>query len=129
MIRLLLVSPNLDLISSFAEFFKMQPKISVLKAESGSKALDLIVTEKLDLVIAAEDLHDMDCLEFVKKMTLVNPMINCALIGSMAGKAFHEVTEGMGILKQLSPVADEEQLGALLIQLQSIIHLTGDQNR
>ncbi|MBU3915485.1 response regulator [bacterium] len=126
MIRLLLVSPNLDSISGFFEFVEKQSEISVLETDTGAKALDIISVEKLDLVIADEDLQDMTCLEFVKKMVMANPMVNCAVISSMPDDKFHEATEGMGILTRLSPAMDEKQLKELILQVQEILRLSGD---
>ncbi len=120
MIRLLFVSPEMDSLSGFLDFFKKQPDVSVLEAESGTKALDVISTEQLDLVIADEDLRGMTCFDFVEKLVMVNPMINCALLGTMDDDDFHETTEGMGILMQLSPEVDEKQLGKLLAQVKKI---------
>ena len=129
MIRLLLVSSDMNSLSDFVKFFEKQPDVSVLSAESGTKALDLISTEKLDLVISDEDLQDMTCFAFVEKLVMANPMINCALLGTMDPDDFHETTEGMGVLMQLSPTADEEQLEKLLIQVRKINDFMGDSNR
>jgi DNA-binding response OmpR family regulator len=87
-------------------FAAMQAEIenrngTVTWAASGAKALEALQQSPADLVVVDEDLGDMPGLTFVGQLVTVNPMINCALVSSLSEKAYHEASEGLGILMQL----------------------------
>lgn len=90
---------------------------SISWADSGRQALATIARTRVDLVLADEDLGDMQGLELVKQVVATHPMINCALVSSLSKQAYHEASEGLGILMQLPPEpvrADGERLMAHL---------------
>jgi CheY-like chemotaxis protein len=70
-------------------------------AASGGEALAAINRQPVDLVLADEDLGDMQGLELIKRLVVVNPLINCALVSSLSPQDYHEASEGLGILMQL----------------------------
>ena len=78
----------------------------------------------VDLVVADETLDDMTGEALARKLVAANPLINCALVSALAPKAFHEATEGLGILMQLPPApqqSDGEELMARLNQILDIV--------
>ena len=44
----------------------------------------------------------MTNLEFAGKLIKLNPMINCASVSSLPSNEFHEASEGLGMMCQLS---------------------------
>lgn len=89
-------------------------------ATSGSQALERIGKTAVDLVLADETLNDMTGLDLIKRLVAVNPMINCAAVSSLSKEAYHEASEGLGILMQLPPKpvrADGQRLMAHLNQI------------
>ena len=89
-------------------------------ATSGSQALERIGKTAVDLVLADETLNDMTGLDLIKRLVAVNPMINCAAVSSLSREAYHEASEGLGILMQLPPKpvrADGQRLMAHLNQI------------
>jgi two-component SAPR family response regulator len=75
-------------------------------ASSGDRALEWLRDHPVDLVVVDEKLGDMTGLAFIAQLLPVNPMINCALVSSLAAQAYHEAGEGLGILMQLPPRPD-----------------------
>ncbi|WP_319409188.1 response regulator [uncultured Desulfosarcina sp.] len=93
---------------------------TIIWATSGGEALERIGKTAVDLVLADEILADMTGLELIKRLVTVNPMINCAAVSSLSKEAYHEASEGLGILMQLPPQparADGERMMAHLNQI------------
>lgn len=75
-----------------------------------------IGSEKVDTVIVDEQLADGDGISFVRQLTKVNPLINCALISSLSLADFHEATEGLGVFMHL-PVDPGAEHAEKMVQL------------
>lgn len=105
---------DMELLSTALEKDKQNV---IRRASSGPEALSLIEKEKIEVVIAAEELRDTDGLTFVKKLTQKHPLINCAMVSSLPPDEFHEETEGLGVFMQLpqNPGAKEaeQMMGSL----------------
>lgn len=107
-------------------FAAMQAEIearngSVAWATSGLKALEELKKSPTDLVVVDEDLGDMPGLAFIERLVAVNPMINCALVSSLSEKAYHEASEGLGILMQLPIEPGRGDAGRLMDHLNQIM--------
>ncbi|MFO8113326.1 MAG: response regulator [Desulfosalsimonadaceae bacterium] len=124
MIRTLLVRsekggfPNLEavMVNNDAE---------ISRAESGSDALSKITDQFYHLIVVDEKLPDVTGLELAEKLILKNPMSNVALVSSLSQEDFHEASEGLGLLMQLSPQPDSTEAEILLKHLKSILQATG----
>jgi two-component SAPR family response regulator len=82
--------------------------------------LERIGKTAVDLVVADETLGDMTGLDLIKRLVAINPLINCAAVSSLSKEAYHEASEGLGILMQLPPKpagADGQRLMAHLNQI------------
>lgn len=91
--------------------------ITVGKCSSGKEALDLVVNNKIDVVVATEELSDGDGITFIKNLTKKQPLINSALVSVLPPADFHEATEGLGVFMQLplnSGAPEAEQMLRLL---------------
>ena len=115
--RLLLVTSNKDSFSLLASSLAAQDGVDLSWAQSGAKALDMISDTAFDLVVTAERLDDMTGLEFAAKLISINPMINCAAASSLSPEDFHEASEGLGLMDQLSPRPGKEEAETLLQRL------------
>jgi PleD family two-component response regulator len=102
MLKLLLASRDIDSLSSLSSALRGQGDIELEVSGSGEKALAMLSNKAVDLVIADEDLGDMTALEFSKRLLKINAMINCAVVSSLPHEEFHEASEGLGIMAQLS---------------------------
>lgn len=121
MLTFLLVSTGNGAFSGLHSFFKEFENIRIQEAVSGSKAISAVLNEDLQLLIADEVLPDMTGLELVEKCVVVNPMLNCALVSSLPESAFHEASEGLGVLMQLPPQPGEIEGRELLKHLGKVL--------
>jgi len=121
----LLASNKQESFSELASFLENN-NMQISWVESGEKAISMIKDQVFDLVITDEKLSDMTGLEFVKKLVIVNPMINCAAVSSLSSENFHEASEGLGILMQLPPNPDKDNAEMLLNHLNKILNMTSN---
>jgi CheY-like chemotaxis protein len=96
--------------------------VNITWTDSGTKGLSVVAGKSLDLVVSDEDLEDMKGLEFIRRVILKNPMVNCALVSSLSPDVFHEASEGLGILMQLPVKPGPEHAEKLLLHLNSILN-------
>ena len=111
MLRLLLVSNNMEPLAEFNSALQKDNDIELIYANSGETALKMIKDNAIDLVISDEELGDMSGLAFISKLILVNPMLNCVAVSSLSEKDFHEASEGLGLMNHLpvNPGADDAE--------------------
>jgi two-component SAPR family response regulator len=93
-------------------------------ADSGQQALASLSQTNVDLIVADETLGDMTGLEFLKRVIAVNPMVNCAAVSSLSKEAYHEASEGLGLLMQLVPNPGKADSERLMANLNRILQLT-----
>ncbi len=124
MIQALLVSSDKNRLSSL-ETVLSENKVETVWAASGFEALSSMAEQHYDLVAADEQLPDMSGLELAEKTLLKHPMSNFAVVSALSREDFHEASEGMGILMQLSPETGRDEAGMLLDHLKSILRLMG----
>lgn len=93
-------------------------------AASGRQALANLSQTTVDLVVADETLGDMTGLEFIRRVIAVNPMINCAVVSSLSPAAYHEASEGLGILMPLPPNPGEAEGQRLMANLKQVLKIT-----
>ncbi|EKD38028.1 MAG: response regulator receiver protein [uncultured bacterium] len=120
MSRILLVGGNPASLTEFAGFLLRKNGIRVSRTSSGEEALAIIGSEKVDTVIVEEKLADGDGMSFVRQLTKVNPLINCALISPLSLADFHEATEGLGVFMHLPVDPGAEHAEKMLQLLESI---------
>jgi CheY-like chemotaxis protein len=104
MMKLLLVTPDKETFCDFTPALTKNDDVDVSRAETGKEALEMLSKNPVDLVIVDDSVGDMTGIEFMKKLLSINPMINCAAVSPLPHDAFHEASEGLGVLAQL-PVA------------------------
>lgn len=123
-IKMLLVGSDSGSLGDFPRILEPYQNILVTSVDSGSKALDTIRSENINLVIADEQLTDTTGVEFIEALVTVNPLINCALVSSMSAKEFHQETEGLGILTQLPVQFGKKEMEDLITVLDKILDQT-----
>lgn len=87
---------------------------------SGREALTTISEKVFDLLVTDETLSDMTGLELIKSVVTSQPMLNCAAVSSLLPGAFHEASEGLGILMQLPVGPGKQEAVQLLERLKKI---------
>ena len=101
MIKLLLVTLDKESFRDFTLALAQNDDVELSRSESGQEALAILSENLFDLVIVDENVGDMTGIEFMKKLLSITPMINCAAVSPLPDDAFHEVSEGLGVLVQL----------------------------
>jgi len=124
MLKILLVSPDKGSLSGLASAWAESGDVDLMWASSGEMALGVASETAIDLVVTDERLGDMTGLEFAGKLLAVNPMINCASVNHLPPEAFHEASEGLGLLVQLPVHPGKEHAEGLLQRLKHIKSLT-----
>lgn len=126
MLKLLIITPDASGFADFARELTETGRLEIFWAETGAQALAMLAGAPVDLAVADESLGDMTGLAFVEKLVVLNPMINSALVSSRPADEFHEISEGLGILAQLTPNPDSKQAMSLLRHLESIFSLSSN---
>ncbi|MBU1565264.1 MAG: response regulator [Proteobacteria bacterium] len=114
-----------DSIRFFALEAKLrrQQELELVVVATGAAGLTQIKGKQVDLVIVDEQLVDMSGIAFGKQLVKVNPLVNSAMLSTLTDEAFHEATEGLGVLIQLPSQPQEKHADALLAILQKISSL------
>ncbi len=128
MLKLLLVTPERASLAGFAYALEGNDEVGLMWAESGSRAMEMAADEHIDLVVTDEILGDLTGLELAERLLSINPMINCAAVSPLSTEEFHEASEGLGLLAQLTPMPSEDQAEALLQHLKDIKGHLADMN-
>jgi CheY-like chemotaxis protein len=124
MINILLVFGNNGLNQDFVNKLDQTENVQIIIAETGKLALNYSKNRKIDLVVVSETLSDMTGTTFVKKLTMINPMINTAIVSNLSKKDFHEATEGLGVLMAIPQDAGANEACNLLEYQYKINNIT-----
>jgi DNA-binding NarL/FixJ family response regulator len=120
MVQILLVTPERGSLSEFGSALAEHGDVAILWARSGHEALDLISETDVDLVVTDEGVGDMTGLELIRRLIRVRPMIHCAPVSALSSHDFHEASEGLGVLAQVSVRPGRGQAKDLLARLRKI---------
>ena len=128
MLTILVASPDKDSLSELESALAEHDDVSLLRAESVNKTLDLASEKAIDLVIAGERLGDTTGLELAAGLLSINPMITCTVVSGLTPEKFHEASEGLGIMAQLPIHPGKAHAESLLHRLRQIKNLTIGRN-
>ncbi len=123
MIRILIASPDKNFLADLKAGME-EDDVQIKCAESCDTVLSKVKEEKFDLIIADEELSDLKGLECIEKLTISNPLLNCAAVSSLPADDFHEVSEGLGVLMQLPVKPGRDDAKKLFGHLIHILNLT-----
>jgi DNA-binding NarL/FixJ family response regulator len=117
---ILFVAKDFSRFSALVTRLRRQLDIELLPAPTGAAGLALLNGKPMDVVIVDEQLDDMSGIDFVKQVVKANPLVNTAIVSTLPADAFHETTEGLGVLMQLPAYPREADAEALLAVLEKI---------
>lgn len=117
------VAKDFSRFASLVDRLRREQDVELVPVATGAAGLAQLKGKRLDLVIVDEQLDDMSGIEFVQQLVAVNPLANTAIVGAREQEAFHEATEGLGVLMQLPPQPTAEDGDALLAVLAKIAGL------
>ncbi len=123
--QMIVVGRALKAWPDFIDPFEKQGA-SITFIGNGKDALQAISKRRFDLLVAEEEVGDMAGLELIETIVTRQPMLNCAVVSSLSPEAYHEASEGLGILMQLPPKPGRENAESLINHLEKIGLLRGD---
>ncbi len=127
--RILIVTPQRKSLSSFSEALEESQDVQVAWAESGQSAIADVIKHPPLGVIIDENLLDMPGLELVRRLLPINALINTVIISELPHEAFHEASEGLGILAQLPPKPTSADASSILERLKRMASATMEPQR
>ena len=98
----ILASPRPVELAPFTDELVRLGGARVIHASSAARALELAAAHAPELVVIDNNLPGMTALELAGALLRVNAMINTALVSTLDAEAFHEASEGLGILMPLA---------------------------
>lgn len=116
----LFVVKNIKKFSNFVAELQRQSPFELVPAATGAEGFSSLKGKQIDVVIVDEQLDDMSGIAFVKQLVKINPLVNTAIVGTLADHDFHEATEGLGVLMQLPVEPGEKEAKTLLGILEKI---------
>jgi CheY-like chemotaxis protein len=128
MIKLLLVTPDQESFRDFTVALIKNDDVEMSRAATGQEGLTILSETPVDLVIVDDSVGDMTGIEFMKKLLSINPMINCAAVSPLPHEAFHDASEGLGVLAQLPVAPGKPDAEKLLRHLKDIKILLSPKN-
>ena len=120
MIKILLAGREQESLSAL-ESGLAESEVQMAWSDSGRKGMSMIAENNFDLVITDEHLGDMTGIDFIRMVVSKQPMINSAVVSSLAPEDFHEASEGLGILMQLPVKPGQGYAEKLLDHLNQIL--------
>lgn len=120
MLNILLVGKDPVSLTDFAAELSRKEGIRVSRATSAKEVWGLLGNYRVDVVVTDQELEDGSTLPFIHELTMQQPLINCAMVSSLAPKDFHEATEGLGLFMQLPVDPGAEDAVKMVHLLESI---------
>lgn len=118
---ILLVSMRQEGLSPLKETLSSDPEFRLKHVGSGVDALRTLHEFPPHLAVIDSSLPDMEPLDLIKKILMVNAMVNTAVMTSVDDKTFHDQTEGLGILTRLPLQPGRREAEQLLLKLRQVV--------
>ena len=125
MLHIVLAGMERDDLARFGAALCGIRQVGITHVDSAAETLKAVEAGGIDLVVVGQSLADMSPVDCITRLVRRNAMINCAMISDMEHDAFHEATEGLGILMQLPPNPSGDAATVLLDKMQSLSSLLG----
>lgn len=104
--KILIVTSENQKFTGFADALVRESGAQILRADSVEAAIDSVFTAKPILVVIDETVGGIPGLKIARSLLMKNAMISQAVVSPLPPEAFHEASEGLGIMAQLSPAPD-----------------------
>lgn len=124
-LRIVLVARKIEGLARFAAGLWQDRRVELVHVDSAAEAMKLMQQQEPALVVVGEELSDIEPIDFVRQVVHLKPMINTALVSNLPAEAFHEHTEGLGVLKQLPVNPSGEDAESLLETLYALNAMLG----
>jgi DNA-binding response OmpR family regulator len=119
--RIVLATPRPEAWQAFAAALSSDPEVQFTRVVSGAAALEAARAFAPHLMIIDSDLPDTGPLDLVRKLLMVNAMVNTAVVSPLTDAEFHEASEGLGVLGRLPAKPDMSHAADLLHKLRKVL--------
>lgn len=119
-IRIMLASREKDRLAHLAAGLRTLAESEIHQAGSKGAVLALLEEGQVDLVVIDEELADMNGLQLARLIARQYPFVDCVLIDDTEQSAFHEKTEGLGVLMQLPSPPEMADAKSIIAHLAAI---------
>lgn len=127
-VKILLAAADKKSLHNVESVVKQDEHFIIMHTDSAAEAMQYIKSEKIDVVVVAENVVDADGLTLTKDIVTTNPFINCALESPLDHADFHEVTEGYGVFMQLPVTPSIQDARDMIEHLNKIYQISEEDN-
>ncbi len=125
-VNIILVSDKRDAFAEIEKELMVHQNFTVNHIKTNEQVTKYIQDTKVDVAIVADQLNEQPGFDCIQNIVQLNPFINCALASPLDHDDFHELTEGYGVLMQLSPMATRKEGAELVEKITKIYQLAGE---
>lgn len=118
--RILFVADDTEALGELARGFASESAIEIDWVHDERSALDRVARRAPDLVVVDETVGGTSGLALIRQMLGVNAFVQTAAVSRLSTEAFHEASEGLGIMQQLPGVPGREEARRLLDSLRGM---------
>ena len=112
--QFLIVTSDNHSFKDFSEALAGRDQVEITWAGSLPELMNALSAGTPDLIIIDEEVDGMPGLKIARETLMKNAMLNQALVSRLSPDEFHEASEGLGIMAQLTPPPDASQADTLL---------------
>ena len=123
MMRIIFAARNYAGFAALVERLHEEPEIELIPVSTAASVKKALAEQEVHLIIAAEELEDCSGADCIRKVAMQYPLVHTALCSPLDKEAFHESTEGLGVLLQLPPQPDRADAERILERMAHIANL------
>jgi len=101
--RILLVADQKEALEELAGVLDHEEEVEILWAHDGEAALTSVADNSPPLVVVDETVGGDSGLDLIRRLIGIDAFIQTAAVSPLPHDAFHEASEGLGIMAQLPP--------------------------
>ena len=101
MLRIIFAAQNYAGFAALVDRLRQEPEIELIPVSTAESARKALSEHEVHLLIAAEQLEDCSGADCIRKVAMQFPLVHTALCSPLDEEAFHESTEGLGVLLRL----------------------------
>ncbi len=124
MLRIIFAARNYAGFAALVERLREEPEIELIPVSTAVSVKETLTEQEIHLIIAAEELEDCSGADCIRRVAMQFPLVHTALCSPLDEEAFHEATEGLGVLLQLPPRpgrADAERILERMAHIASLL--------
>ena len=112
--RILLVADAAASLGKLAEALAKTDGVDILWAHDGKTALERVAGDAPQVVVMDETVGGATGLAWIRQLLAVDAFVQTAVVSRLPQDAFHEASEGLGIMLQLPPAPGRDEARQLL---------------